>query len=97
MKITLSKKNRLKFLLLICAFIPIFGFSQNGNTITGVVKDGNGLGLPGVNVQVEGTNVGAATNWEGEFSIEAESGDVLVFSFIGLKTKKITVTSLQDI
>ncbi|MFC6859559.1 SusC/RagA family TonB-linked outer membrane protein [Zunongwangia atlantica] len=93
MKITLSKKNRLKFLLLICAFIPILGFSQTGKTITGVVKDANGLGLPGVNVQVEGTDVGAATNWEGEFSIEAESGDVLVFSFIGLKTKKITVGS----
>ncbi len=49
-------------------------------------------GLPGVTVQVKNTSRGATTDPNGQYSIEAANGDVLVFSFIGLQTSEQTVT-----
>ncbi len=95
MRVIFNKKDRLKILLLICVFVSIFSQAQNDGLVSGIVKDANGIVLPGVNVQVEGTDVGTATNWEGEFSIKAESEDVLIFSFIGLKTKKVVMGNAQ--
>jgi TonB-linked SusC/RagA family outer membrane protein len=66
-------------------------FAQTG-TITGTVSDSNGSGLPGVNVLVKGTSSGTATDFDGNYSISASQGDVLVFSFIGFATKEATVT-----
>lgn len=60
-------------------------------TITGVVTDENGTPLPGVNVLVEGTNNGVSTGFDGEYSIKASKGAVLVFSYLGMVTQKITV------
>ncbi|WP_339740864.1 TonB-dependent receptor plug domain-containing protein, partial [uncultured Sunxiuqinia sp.] len=52
-------------------------------TVSGVVKDDVGLGLPGVSVAVRGTSRGTSTDANGEFSMQAAVGDTLVFSFIG--------------
>jgi TonB-dependent starch-binding outer membrane protein SusC len=59
--------------------------------ITGTVTDENGNPLPGVNVKVEGTTVGTITDLSGKYSIEKSSDNiVLIFSFIGYKTLKIS-------
>ena len=52
-------------------------------TITGMVSDESGP-LPGVSVLIKGTTTGTETDFDGKYSIEAEIGDVLVFSFVGL-------------
>lgn len=54
-------------------------------TATGVVKDENGEPLIGVSVQVKGTSTGAITDMDGKFSVKADSGQPLVFSYIGYK------------
>ncbi|NCP21594.1 MAG: TonB-dependent receptor [Flavobacteriales bacterium CG_4_8_14_3_um_filter_35_10] len=59
--------------------------------IKGVVTDHNGAILPGVEVIVVGTNRGTQTDFDGKYSIKAEEGDFLEFSFIGMKTEKIVV------
>ncbi|WP_217604915.1 TonB-dependent receptor [Chitinophaga sp. GbtcB8] len=61
--------------------------------ISGVVRDSsNGDPLPGVTVGVEGTTIGTSTNGNGEFSVEAPGpNSILVFSFIGFLTQRITV------
>ncbi len=61
--------------------------------VTGSVIDGEtGEPLPGVNISVEGTTTGTSTNVDGEYSLEVPGPEsVLVFSFIGYKTQKITV------
>ena len=61
--------------------------------ITGRVTDESGVGLPGANVYVKGTTVGAVTNMDGDFqiSINDASSDILVFSFIGYTTAEIPV------
>ena len=62
-------------------------------TITGVVTDGNGMPLPGVNVLIKGTTTGVQTNFDGEYSIEASQGDTLIFSYVGLKTVEYRVNN----
>jgi len=59
--------------------------------ITGSVLDENDLPLPSALVMVKGTDYGAQTNFDGEFILNAEEGDVLVFSYIGYLTKEIEV------
>lgn len=58
--------------------------------ITGTVTEkGTGEALIGVSIRIKGTSVGTITNLDGDFTIEAESNDILVFSFIGKKTMEI--------
>ncbi|WP_335966039.1 von Willebrand factor type A domain-containing protein [Galbibacter sp. PAP.153] len=60
--------------------------------ITGAVTDASdGSQLPGVNIVNTTTNASTATDYNGRFSIAAKTGDVLSFSFLGMKPKKITV------
>ncbi|RAK01919.1 TonB-linked SusC/RagA family outer membrane protein [Larkinella arboricola] len=60
--------------------------------VSGRVTDSEGTGLPGVSVQIKNTTNGANTDANGQYSIEANQGDVLVFSFIGMKTAERTVS-----
>lgn len=67
-------------------------------TITGLVVDANGLGLPGVSVLLKGTDKGTVTSIEGKFSILSTSDkDVLVFSFLGFKTIERVVGNQSNI
>lgn len=61
--------------------------------VNGIVTDTNGDPLAGATVQVEGTSTGTATNADGAFSIQAEPSDILVFSFVGMKTVKVNASS----
>ena len=56
------------------------------------MTDASGAVLPGVNILIKGTNDGTATDFDGNYSIEASQGDVLVFSFVGFANQEITVT-----
>ncbi|XMO85830.1 TonB-dependent receptor [Algibacter sp. AS12] len=80
-----------KCILLVICFASILASAQNSSTITGVVKDTNGIVLPGVNVILEGTNSGTATDFDGNYTINASSKDILVFSFLGYQTTKQVV------
>ncbi len=77
------------FLTLLLAFVVQFSFAQE-KTITGVVTDDSGS-LPGVSVIIKGTTTGTETDFDGNYTITANTGDVLVYSFIGMTTKSVTV------
>ncbi|MDT0552688.1 SusC/RagA family TonB-linked outer membrane protein [Urechidicola vernalis] len=62
-------------------------------TITGTVTDEEGNPLPGVGIFKKGTTDGVESDFDGNFSIQASSGDVLVFSFIGMTSVEMTITS----
>ena len=70
--------------------VSFWGFSQQV-TITGNVADDSSLALPGATVLVEGTSNGVTTDFDGNYSITASVGDVLVFSYVGFETKTVTV------
>ncbi|MDR5591086.1 TonB-dependent receptor [Christiangramia sp. SM2212] len=66
-------------------------FQQN---IQGKVLDETGLPLPGVTVQIKGSSKGTITNFDGEFTLRVSGQDtILVFSFLGYKSKEVTVVS----
>ncbi|HDZ13578.1 hypothetical protein LCGC14_1311550, partial [marine sediment metagenome] len=56
---------------------------------TGIVLDDEGAPLPGASVVVKGTTTGATTDFDGNFSINAEVGDALMVSYIGFETKEV--------
>lgn len=64
-------------------------FAQE-KTISGTVSSESGP-LPGVTVLIKGTNNGTETDFDGNYSIQANTGDVIQFSFIGMKTTERTV------
>jgi len=74
---------------LLLAFVVQFTFAQE-RTISGTVSDETGP-LPGVSVLIEGTSTGAETDFDGNYAIQAKSGDNLRFSFVGMSTVVRTV------
>ncbi|QLE01737.1 SusC/RagA family TonB-linked outer membrane protein [Galbibacter sp. BG1] len=90
---------RSKFTWLLTLFMALvlqFSYGQE-KTITGVVTDQDGLPLPGANVTVKGTTTGTQTDFDGNYSISASTGETLVFSYVGQKTEERTVGAASSI
>lgn len=84
-------------LLVFFVLLSLAGYSQ-GTLVTGKVTDENGIAMPGVSVQLKGTNTGAITDSNGAFSLQsAGNNSVLVISFIGYETQEITLGSQTSI
>lgn len=69
---------------------------QTWYNVSGHVTDENGGSLPGVNVMIKGTQTGVITDGGGDYSFGGnliEEGTTLVFSYLGYKTKEVTVRS----
>ena len=80
-----------KLLTLVLLFFVSIGFAQI--TITGKVNDaGTNQPLPGANVLIKDTTRGTQTDFDGNFSIEVASGDILVISYLGFVTQEIEIT-----
>ena len=79
---------------LLVAFTMQFSFAQE-KTVTGVVSDELGP-IAGANVVVEGTTRGTTTDFDGNYTIKAKQGEVLVISYTGKKTAKITVAAANS-
>ncbi len=85
------RKNLKVFLLLAAILTSLVSFAQL-KTITGKVTDAkSGEPLPGVTVVVKGTTNGTASNVNGEYTLNVETNQVLVFSFVGYNPKEVTV------
>lgn len=77
--------NAILFSLL---FVPTILEAQTNLKGT-VTEQSTSLPIPGVNVLIKGTYTGTATDFDGEYQIEVNNGDVLLFSFIGYKSQEI--------
>jgi TonB-dependent SusC/RagA subfamily outer membrane receptor len=88
------KDNVIIFLRLFCALL-LLGFSTilvaQPLTVRGRITDAaSGESIPGVNIILKGTTVGAISNLNGEFTIEAGGPDVIVvFSYVGYIAQEI--------
>ncbi len=78
------------FLLLVGFFLMSIIHAQE-KTITGTITDESGEPLPGAYVEVKGTQNSTETDVDGNYEIQTKSGDVLIFSFIGLPDIEKTV------
>lgn len=70
---------------------------QQRREVTGIVSDQNGDPLPGVTVQIVGSQGGVITDMDGRYSIQAGSNDELRFQFVGMKPQTITVGNLSTL
>lgn len=59
--------------------------------VTGTVVDEDGQPIPGATVLIEGANTGTVTDIDGKFTLDAEEGAVLLISFIGYESQRITI------
>lgn len=81
-----------KILLAGCCMLMAVSLYAQQRTVTGTVTDGSdGNPLPGVSILVKGTSQGTASDASGNFSIDASSENVLVFTFIGYESQEINV------
>ena len=83
--------NKKLLLLIVLGFCTISTLYAQEMTITGTVTDETGMALPGVNIIIKGTTVGVQSDFDGNYSIQASRGQILVFSFIGLQTAEYTI------
>ena len=89
------KKKFNGILMLLLALVVQISFAQE-KTISGTVSDETGP-LPGVNVIVKGTSNGTQTDFDGNYMLKSNVGDVLVFSFVGMTTIEKTVGASNTI
>jgi TonB-dependent starch-binding outer membrane protein SusC len=90
-----SEWNRPQRFLMTVAVVLLLGTSSvwaQGRTVTGKVTDPTGSALPGVSIQVKGTQRGTNTNADGVYTIADVPADgTLVLSFIGYTTQEVAV------
>lgn len=75
-------------MLMVGCFLSIDAFAQQ-MTVKGLVKDTTGEPIIGANVVVKGTTNGTITDFDGNFQLNANKGDIIVISFIGYQSQEV--------
>lgn len=88
-------KTFLNSLILLALFFPLTLLSQT--EISGNVADEANVPLPGVNVIVKGTTTGTSTDFDGNYILKVNRGDILVFSFLGFTTQEISYNGQNNL
>ena len=90
-------KTKLRIILtLFLAFTVQLSFAQQ-RTVTGNVSDDSGVPLIGATIVIEGTSTGVTTDFNGNYSINASQGEVLVISYVSYISQKVAVGSSDQI
>ena len=89
-----SLQKPLVFLFLLCLF-PLGAMAQG--LVKGTVNDEAGEPVIGATVKVQGTNEGAITDFNGNFSVQAASNATLVISYVGYVTQQVNVGGKSNI
>lgn len=87
-------RSRLLGFILALLFIPVSAFAQSQRTVTGTVSDETGEPLIGATVQVVGTSVGTATDFDGNYTLKVPAtGKQLHVSYVGYNVVTVDITS----
>lgn len=86
-----------KIFLIFSMCFALLSSAYAQQTVTGLVTDEDGLGIPGVSVVQKGTNNGSITNIDGKYSVNVPEDAVIVFSFVGMKTVEEQVAGRSNI
>ncbi|MDB4277983.1 TonB-dependent receptor, partial [Gammaproteobacteria bacterium] len=75
-------------------FLMFLGMSNLifGQSVSGIVTDDTSQPIPGVSVVIKGTTTGTSTDFDGNYTIKANNGDTLVFSYVGYEAQEVAVT-----
>ncbi|MGL5919807.1 MAG: carboxypeptidase-like regulatory domain-containing protein, partial [Bacteroidales bacterium] len=89
-----NESNYLRHLFSLFLFFVICSTAFAQNMIKGTVTDAADKSpLPGVSIAISGTTEGTITDADGNYSLKAKRGETLVFSMVGYKPQKITISS----
>ncbi|MEW7291227.1 TonB-dependent receptor [Aquimarina sp. 2304DJ70-9] len=82
------------FRLYVMVLLFSFGLTTiaTAQEVSGTVLDDQSQPLPGVSVVIKGTETGTVTDFDGKYTIEADSGQILVFSYVGFEKQEIVVS-----
>ncbi len=80
-------------MLLACLFASVMMAVAQNSTVTGVVTEESGDPVIGASILIDGTNIGAVTNIDGQFVINnvPESAKTLTVSYVGFQTQNVTI------
>ncbi|MGC1632307.1 MAG: TonB-dependent receptor [Gelidibacter sp.] len=85
-----------KFLLIPLLFFMIQATFGQSKILTGSVRNSaDGAPIPGVNVLIKGTTKGSSTDFDGNYSIAVNTGEILSFSYIGFETQDVKYEGQQ--
>jgi len=75
-------------------FLMFLGMSNLifGQNVSGIVTDDTSQPIPGVSVVIKGTTTGTSTDFDGNYTLKANNGDTLVFSYVGYEAQEVAVT-----
>lgn len=91
-------KQITKLLFVFLVLTASFQMNAQEITVTGTVTSSmDASALPGVSVVLQGTQQGTQTDFDGNYTIETQKGDVLLFSFVGMASQAITIGDLSQI
>jgi iron complex outermembrane receptor protein len=80
--------NQKNFTAIVLAlFITIVANAQ----VSGVVTDESAEPIPGASIVLKGTTIGVLSDFDGNYTIEAAQGDMLVISYVGFETQEVSV------
>ena len=82
--------------LIVGCFLSIDAFAQQ-MTVKGLVKDTTGEPIIGANVVIKGTTNGTITDFDGNFQLNANKGDIIVISFIGYQPQEAQAAASMNI
>ena len=75
----------------------ITSVQQTDGKISGTIVDAQGEPIIGANVMVKGTTIGTITDFDGKYTLEAQTGSTLVISYIGFETLEVKAENGQNI
>ncbi|MFN4764442.1 TonB-dependent receptor [Gillisia sp. Q332] len=79
------------FYVMICLLFVGWHAQGQIQQVSGTVIDEQSQLLPGVSVAIKGTNKGTITDFDGNYSLEANLGQTLVFSFVGYDAREVVI------
>ena len=85
-------KSKINQILTLC-LLMVFQVALAQQTVSGTVTDQNGQPIPGATVVLKGTSTATTADFDGNFTIAANNGDVVVVSYVGFNAIEITVDS----
>jgi len=93
-------KNKLFYLLsfILVAFLSTTIYAQE-KLVKGKISDEKGFPIPGASLIIKGTTKGSTTDMDGNYTISAKAGDVLVFTYLGYKSieQKISESNTYNV
>ncbi|WP_282113767.1 SusC/RagA family TonB-linked outer membrane protein [Maribacter stanieri] len=88
---------KLKIFMVAMLLVNIQLFAQDTYDLSGTVTDANNVPIPGANILVANTTRGTQSDFDGNFTIQVASGDIVRISYIGYSTQNVAIVAQKTV